>query len=72
MDAKIYSVQSACFEINKINPPELFVRAEGQATSSGWSNARLAPWTYITPPEDGIQDFDFIATPPNRFCYTCP
>ena len=65
MEAKVYSVQSACFHINKTNPPQLMVSAAGQVNSSGWSNGKLIPWVYIDPPSDGIQDFDFVATAPS-------
>ncbi|EOU3287236.1 hypothetical protein ACNVJQ_005132 [Vibrio harveyi] len=64
MEAKIYSVSSACFHLNKSNPPQLIISAAGQVNSSGWNNGRLVPWIYVAPPSDGIQDFDFIATSP--------
>jgi hypothetical protein len=65
MEAKIYSVQSVYFHINKSNPPQLVVSAAGQVNSSGWSNGKLIPWIYIDQPADGIQDFDFVATAPS-------
>lgn len=65
MEAKIYSVQTGCFHINKSNPPQLVVNAAGQVNSSGWSNGKLLPWVYVVPPADGIQDFDFVATAPS-------
>ena len=45
--------------------PGLVVAAKGKAITGGWSDAFLAPRYYIAPPEDGIQDFDFYATPPS-------
>lgn len=36
----------------------------GKASSSGWKGGVWAPRLYIFPPEDGIQDLDFLATPP--------
>ena len=65
MDAKIYSAERACFHINKINPPQLVVEAVGTVNSSGWSGGRLVPYSYVTPPADGIQDFDFLALAPS-------
>ena len=65
MDAKVYSVESVCFNINKINPPQVVVAANGTVNSTGWSDGRLVPWIYVTPPSDGIQDFDFIAKTPD-------
>lgn len=67
MEAKVYSAESACFHINKSNPPQLVVSASGQVNSSGWSNGRLIPWVYVDQPADGIQDFDFVATAPSGF-----
>lgn len=67
MDAKIFSVQNACFHINKSKPPQIVVHAAGTVNSSGWSNGRLIPWTYVDQPQDGVQDFDFIATAPSGF-----
>ena len=65
MEAKVYSVESTCFHINKSIPPQLVVTASGQVNSSGWSNGRLIPWVYVEQPADGIQDFDFVATSPS-------
>lgn len=62
--ALVLDVQSVCFSIRKTNPPQLFVSAAGTVNSSGWSGGRLIPRVYIQPPEDGIQDLDFVATPP--------
>lgn len=62
--SEVYSVQDVYFHINKSNPPQLIVHAIGMASTSGWSNGNLSPRQYVTPPADGIQDFDFVATPP--------
>jgi subtilisin family serine protease len=42
----------------------LSVAALGQVNTTGWTHPRLAPWFYVTPPADGIWDFDFVADPP--------
>ncbi len=31
MEAKIYSVSSACFHLNKSNPPQLIISAAGKS-----------------------------------------
>ncbi len=67
MDAKIYSVESVCFHIDKSNPPQLVVHAAGKVNSSGWSLGRLVPWIYVVRPADGILDFEFIAKAPSGF-----
>jgi len=64
MDAKVYSVGKICFHIEKSNPPQLVVSAEGRVNSSGWTNGRLVPGT-AEKPADGILDFDFIAAAPS-------
>ncbi|MDK2760892.1 MAG: hypothetical protein KYX64_05975 [Sphingopyxis sp.] len=44
--------------------PLLIVEAEGLAPTTGWANVRLDPHVYITPPEDGFQDFDLVGDRP--------
>ena len=44
--------------------PLLIVEAEGLAPTAGWANVRLDPHVYITPPEDGYQDFDLVGDRP--------
>ena len=44
--------------------PLLVVEAEGFAPTAGWANVRLDPHVYITPPEDGFQDFDLVGDRP--------
>ena len=44
--------------------PQLTVEAEGLAPTAGWTNVRLDPHVYITPPEDGVQDFDLVGDRP--------
>ena len=62
---EVYSVESVCFHINKINPPQLMVQAMGTVNSSGWSGGVLEPVQYIEQPQDGIQDFTFLAVRPS-------
>lgn len=52
-------------DIIKSNPPSLHVSADGYVTTSGWTCGMLMPREYVTPPADGIQEFDFVATPPD-------
>jgi len=44
--------------------PLLTVEAEGLAPTAGWTHVRLDPHVYITPPEDGVQDFDLVGDRP--------
>jgi hypothetical protein len=44
--------------------PDLYVAAVGEVPTTGWSNFLLLPRIYITPPEDGIWDFEFVGSPP--------
>jgi hypothetical protein len=48
----------------KSMPPIPFIEAKGIVPTSGWRNAHLSPVQYVTPPADGIQDFEFVAEPP--------
>lgn len=43
----------------------LLVQATGEVTTSGWSGIRLSPRFYITPPIDGLWEFDFQGDPPS-------
>lgn len=70
MSKKILSVDAVHLAIDKSNPPRLHVAAMGQVGSSGWKGAVLAPRLTIVPPEDGIQDLDFLATPPTGMALT--
>jgi len=65
MDSKIYSVDSVCFSLTEDEARKsIVVAANGMVTTSGWRNPRLVPYVYVTPPQDGIQDFDFFAESP--------
>jgi hypothetical protein len=44
--------------------PLLVVEVEGLAPTIGWANIRLDPHVYITPPDDGVQDFDLVGDRP--------
>lgn len=64
MSEKVYSVESIRFSLNKAKPPQLIVQAIGTVPTSGWSNGRLEPVLHVEKPADGIQEFKFVATPP--------
>ncbi|MGF0540740.1 hypothetical protein ACQQ2Q_22340 [Agrobacterium sp. ES01] len=61
---RIYEVVSAQVSFAKSNPVQIIVYAEGTVPTSGWKNPSLGAWLYISPPDDGIQDFDFVAEAP--------
>jgi DUF1365 family protein len=63
---KIYSVTDVRVEVQESAPPVLVVRAGGETNTSGWTDARLSRVVYVSPPEDGIQDYEFEATPPSQ------
>ncbi len=46
------------------NPPFLVVNAKGKVGTPGWTNPTLTRLVYVTEPADGIQDYEFHATPP--------
>ena len=46
-------------------PPTMVVQASGKVPTGGWSNPTLSRVVYVMPPEDGIQDYEFMATPPS-------
>ncbi len=62
---RVASVESGTFALQKKLPPNVVVSAEGTVTTSGWKNGELTSWVYVTPPEDGILDLDFVAERPS-------
>lgn len=64
MGKPVMSVASVNISLLKSNPPKLVITSSGFVSTSGWSNGRLEPRYYIDFPQDGIQDFDFVADPP--------
>ncbi len=62
--SKIYAVDQTQVRIAKSKPPILLIHATGRTTTSGWTDGQLSPYVYLFPPEDGVQEYDFIATPP--------
>ena len=64
MSFPISRVDSVHIAINKSNPPQLQVSAIGEVSSGGWKAPAIVPRIYFMPPQDGIQDLDFLATPP--------
>jgi len=64
MDAMVMSVVSVVFNQTKSLPPILLLHAKGTVPTGGWTNGRLSPHVYLSPPKDGIWDFSFIATMP--------
>jgi hypothetical protein len=65
MSQKTLSVQKVDLTIVKSDPPRLVINARGVATTPGWKRPRLEP-SYTKFPADGIQEFDFVADPPDR------
>lgn len=65
MSQNVSSVKTVCFSLNKSNPPQLSVSASGMVSSSGWKGGALIPRVYVAQPQDGVQDFDFVAEPPS-------
>lgn len=45
-------------------PAKLVIDASGVVGSAGWTDAKLVPHQYAAPPQDGIYEFTFYATPP--------
>ena len=64
MTTRIYSADIVLLSLQKSNPPNLVIDAEGYASTPLWTNPTLVPHHYLIPPEDGVQGFDFVATPP--------
>lgn len=72
MSARIYSIDAIDLALLKSNPPSLQILCMGRVPTSGWSNPQLIPFNYVTPPVDGVQDFDAVATPPDTGVIVIP
>lgn len=64
MTSKILEVTDVKYIEHRTKPKSATILTVGTVPSTGWSNGRLIPWIYKTPPADGIQDFDFVADAP--------
>lgn len=60
----VYKTLAVDLKLLKSSPPQLAITAFGLVRTGGWKNGALEPRYYINPPQDGIQDFDFVAEPP--------
>ncbi|MBI3467766.1 MAG: hypothetical protein HY000_32560 [Planctomycetes bacterium] len=48
------------------NPPTLVVTAVGQTPTTGWTNVQLVRRIYVTPPADGMWEYDLLGVRPTR------
>ena len=64
---QVMAVHDVNIAILKSMPPQIVVSAIGTVSTGGWSEPQLVPYIYVKPPEDGIQDYDFVATPPSGY-----
>ena len=62
---RVLCVDSVQVAILESKPPQFAVMANGKVPSTGWTQPELSMWFYVVPPEDGIQDYDFVAEPPS-------
>ncbi len=61
---KVLEVQSVQLSILESLPEQLRIIASGTVPTGGWTDPELIQYVYVTPPRDGIYDFDFVAKPP--------
>lgn len=64
MSEPVYEVIKVDISWEKKEPPNVSVDATGNTRTGGWTNCRLEARIYIAPPEDGIQELDFVGDPP--------
>ena len=62
--SKIYRVESVSLSFDRMLPTRMVVKAKGITSTPDWSGAKLIPYVYVSPPADGIQECDFVASPP--------
>ena len=61
----VREVTDVSISILEKEPPILVVQASGNVPTGGWTNPGLSRVVYFTEPADGIQDYEFMATPPS-------
>lgn len=61
---QLYAVTSLQIIINRQFPPSLDIQATGEAVSTGFTEIRLEPFLYTTPPADGIYEFSLTGVAP--------
>ena len=61
----VREVTDVSISILEKEPPILVVQASGTVPTGGWSNPGLSRVVYVAEPADGIQDYEFMATPPS-------
>lgn len=61
----IREITGVSISILEKQPPILVVQAAGNVPTGGWSHPKLVRVVYVTEPADGIQDYEFMATPPS-------
>lgn len=64
--SKVYRVESVSLSFDRMLPTRMVVKAKGITSTPDWSEARLIPYIYVSPPADGIQECDFVASPPTE------
>lgn len=64
MSIRIGKILEVGYAIEKSSPPNLVVRAKAQVPTLGYTFPVLNRRTYVTPPADGVWEYDFYAEPP--------
>ncbi len=64
-DRKILEIIEIKLAILESFPPKLKISVKGKVGSTGWENPRLIPYRYITEPQNGVWEFDFVAQDPS-------
>lgn len=62
----VYEVTEIKTSWEKSKPPSFVVVAHGTTRTGGYTNPVLYRRVYLLPPQDGIQDYDFMATAPSH------
>lgn len=63
---RIEKILSVNYALEKTNPPNLVVEATGEVPTGGWTQGKLSRRIYVTPPADGIWEYDLYGTPPSQ------
>ncbi|MCH2164568.1 MAG: hypothetical protein MK098_07930 [Marinovum sp.] len=63
MTNRLFSVDALSLSLVARDTQTLVVHAQGRAPTTGWNHAELRPLVYVSPPEDGMLELDFLGAP---------
>ena len=67
---QVFSINHLCVKYNPDDPISYLALVNATVTSSGWSELQLIPYVYARQPDDDVQDYELVASPPQGVALT--